>query len=57
MSQSKVLCERMLGPVVQKVSSGSELFGFGNLMFCYPGSGNPSYFCAGFSEKNWIGSP
>jgi len=22
-----------------------------------PGSGNPSYFCAGFSKQNWIGSP
>ncbi len=29
----------------------------GNHMFCGPGSGNPSYFHAGFSKQNCIGSP
>ncbi len=26
-------------------------------VFCYPGPGNPSDFCAGLSKQNWIGSP
>lgn len=36
----------ILGPVVSTNQSGSEWSGFGNPMFCYSGSANPSYFCA-----------
>ncbi len=43
---SQISLTKILGPVVQKVSSG-----FGNPTFSYPGSGNPSYFCAGFGYR------
>ena len=46
-----------LGPVVQNISSGSKWSRFGNPMFCYSGSDNPSYFYVGLSKQHWIGSP